>query len=434
MLSPQGFCLREPPIAASTCSTTSGTATPRVNSCGKPSGRRPSAAFGCACCSTTRTPAGSTRRSLRSMRIRTSRSGSSIPSRIADSSLPISRSISRASIAACTTSPSRRTTRSRSSAAAMWVTSTTAPVRRSTFQDLDVLAVGPVVREVSREFDLYWNSRPAYPAASVLPPAEPDGASRLREGWEKVHQDPAAVVYLDAVRRTPLVAAIACGRFAGGMDERACGPRRPVEGAGASGTNRPAHAPAPAAGARQTDARARPRVPLLHTGQAGYGRPACARRARRQGARVDELARGDRCCSGPRRLFEVQGGSARLRRSALRAEAQRRGTKGQGPCRAPGHRQQSIRRPACQDIRGGPKPHLRRIVQPRPALGAHQHGDGRCHRVSPPCRPALRAIRLRPSGHGLRSAARDGQTLASNGSIGADKPRLAPRRSPVPVG
>jgi putative cardiolipin synthase len=79
------------------------------------------------------------------------------------------------------------------------------------FADLDVLAIGPVVREVSREFDLYWNSKSAYPAASVLPPAEPDGASRLREGWEKVHQDPAAVVYRDAVGRTPLVRQLLAG-------------------------------------------------------------------------------------------------------------------------------------------------------------------------------------------------------------------------------
>src|SRR5512141_1621293 len=33
------------------------------------------------------------------------------------------------------------------------------------FADIDVLAVGPVVRDVSKEFDLYWNSASAYPAA-----------------------------------------------------------------------------------------------------------------------------------------------------------------------------------------------------------------------------------------------------------------------------
>ena len=37
------------------------------------------------------------------------------------------------------------------------------------FADLDVLAVGAVVREVSAAFDAYWNSASAYPAASLMP-------------------------------------------------------------------------------------------------------------------------------------------------------------------------------------------------------------------------------------------------------------------------
>ena len=32
------------------------------------------------------------------------------------------------------------------------------------FADLDVMAIGPVVKEVSSAFDLYWNSELAYPA------------------------------------------------------------------------------------------------------------------------------------------------------------------------------------------------------------------------------------------------------------------------------
>lgn len=37
----------------------------------------------------------------------------------------------------------------------------------STFDDMDVLSVGPVVREVSGMFDLYWNSRLAFPIRDV---------------------------------------------------------------------------------------------------------------------------------------------------------------------------------------------------------------------------------------------------------------------------
>src|SRR3546814_13973120 len=37
------------------------------------------------------------------------------------------------------------------------------------FLDLDVLALGPVVEDVSRAFDRYWASESAYPAARILP-------------------------------------------------------------------------------------------------------------------------------------------------------------------------------------------------------------------------------------------------------------------------
>jgi putative cardiolipin synthase len=77
------------------------------------------------------------------------------------------------------------------------------------FQDLDVMAVGPVVQEVSKEFDLFWNSASAYPAASVLPAAEADGAARLRAKWDQVRQDPEAKRYIEAVRQTPLLRQLA---------------------------------------------------------------------------------------------------------------------------------------------------------------------------------------------------------------------------------
>jgi putative cardiolipin synthase len=73
------------------------------------------------------------------------------------------------------------------------------------FVDLDVVAVGPVVREVSREFDLFWNSESAFPAASVIPPAAREDATRLLEGWERAGREGAALRYVSAVRDTPLV-------------------------------------------------------------------------------------------------------------------------------------------------------------------------------------------------------------------------------------
>ena len=66
------------------------------------------------------------------------------------------------------------------------------------FADLDVMAAGAVVREVSASFDAYWNSASAYPLASLVraPPAR---------NWEAVKDDPAARQYVEALRATPLV-------------------------------------------------------------------------------------------------------------------------------------------------------------------------------------------------------------------------------------
>ncbi|WP_232324378.1 phospholipase D-like domain-containing protein, partial [Variovorax sp. WDL1] len=58
------------------------------------------------------------------------------------------------------------------------------------FQDLDVVTVGPVVRQVSRQFDLYWNSEAAYPATALLGKPPPDGAVRLLAQWAGLRQQP----------------------------------------------------------------------------------------------------------------------------------------------------------------------------------------------------------------------------------------------------
>ena len=80
------------------------------------------------------------------------------------------------------------------------------------FQDLDVMTVGPVVREVSQEFDLFWNSASAYPAASLLPAAEPDGVARLQASWDANRGRPEAREYIDATSKTPLVAQVIQGQ------------------------------------------------------------------------------------------------------------------------------------------------------------------------------------------------------------------------------
>ena len=115
------------------------------------------------------------------------------------------------------------------------------------FQDLDVLAVGPVVREVSTEFDLFWNSASAYPAASLLAPPAPGrrGAS-CRPAGTQVARRPAGPALRR--RRAPDAAAAQTRRrpLDVRMDDRARDPRRPGQGARADRPQRPADAAAAA--------------------------------------------------------------------------------------------------------------------------------------------------------------------------------------------
>ena len=72
------------------------------------------------------------------------------------------------------------------------------------FADLDALAVGSAVAQVSAAFDAYWNSASAYPAASLIAPAAPGSAAQIREAWT-LRQGPQAERYVEALRTTPFV-------------------------------------------------------------------------------------------------------------------------------------------------------------------------------------------------------------------------------------
>ena len=73
------------------------------------------------------------------------------------------------------------------------------------FADLDVIAVGPVVRQVSHDFDRYWASGSAYPADRLLPAVGRDRIAELASAASRVERDPAAVAYMSAIRESPFV-------------------------------------------------------------------------------------------------------------------------------------------------------------------------------------------------------------------------------------
>jgi len=73
------------------------------------------------------------------------------------------------------------------------------------YADLDVMAVGEAVREVSKEFDLYWNSPSAFPAAALVGAGGPEAIAALQERFAAIRVAPGSAEYTEAVRNTPLV-------------------------------------------------------------------------------------------------------------------------------------------------------------------------------------------------------------------------------------
>ncbi|MCG7348703.1 phospholipase D family protein [Sphingomonas sp. ACRSK] len=82
------------------------------------------------------------------------------------------------------------------------------------FADLDALAIGPIVAEVSDDFDRYWCCGSSYPAARILPGVRKDQRRRLRKRASIVERDPSAKRYVQALRDLPLVHQLVEGHLA----------------------------------------------------------------------------------------------------------------------------------------------------------------------------------------------------------------------------
>jgi len=79
------------------------------------------------------------------------------------------------------------------------------------FTDLDVLAVGPVVNEISESFDRYWASGSAYPAAWLLPSAGPAEVAQVVSAAREVERSAAAISYVAALRDCEIVQGLVRG-------------------------------------------------------------------------------------------------------------------------------------------------------------------------------------------------------------------------------
>ena len=82
------------------------------------------------------------------------------------------------------------------------------------FVDLDVMAVGPVVRAVSSNFDRYWVSDSAFPVDRLLPPAKMRALDAVSAAATRIRGESAARAYLEAVSAMSFVRDLDEGKLA----------------------------------------------------------------------------------------------------------------------------------------------------------------------------------------------------------------------------
>ncbi len=70
------------------------------------------------------------------------------------------------------------------------------------FADLDLLAIGPVVPNVSAAFDQYWNSTHAYPASSLAPSADPEQLAALKATMARLPGQKETERYVNALEHS----------------------------------------------------------------------------------------------------------------------------------------------------------------------------------------------------------------------------------------
>jgi putative cardiolipin synthase len=82
------------------------------------------------------------------------------------------------------------------------------------FIDLDLLAIGPVVGDVSSDFDRYWASDSAYPIDRLVPRPAPQRLAAVRAAAVQTEYTPAAQAYVQALATQPFMRALLERRLA----------------------------------------------------------------------------------------------------------------------------------------------------------------------------------------------------------------------------
>jgi len=79
------------------------------------------------------------------------------------------------------------------------------------FADLDVLAFGPVVQQVSKDFDLYWASQSSYPASRMIDSVGREGLAAIEDGAARAMASPESLDYRQALEDSNLIGVLRDG-------------------------------------------------------------------------------------------------------------------------------------------------------------------------------------------------------------------------------
>jgi putative cardiolipin synthase len=79
------------------------------------------------------------------------------------------------------------------------------------FMDMDAMVMGTVVREVSADFDEYWNSESSYPVHVLFRPFSEQELLEARQQWERLGAVPQAQRYLQAAASLKLLQQMRAG-------------------------------------------------------------------------------------------------------------------------------------------------------------------------------------------------------------------------------
>ena len=189
------------------------------------------------------------------------------------------------------------------------------------FADLDVLAVGAIVDQVSTDFDRYWASESAYPLDRLLPPVPADVMKGLLEDIASVDAGgPGYSGYADAVQNARFLRDLFDGKLEleWAMTRMVSDdPRKVLDKA-------PAAAPLPERMEKmigKPTAIAGNGVAVLRAAAGRLRLSRIPREAGRRDPRAHQLAGGDRRGGGARRLRPVAQAAAAGRHRAARIQA-----------------------------------------------------------------------------------------------------------------